>query len=398
MWGAVWQAPAASAEDEPTSAEATSAEATTTQVVRGERSVALLDRPVSHALQRGRASLERELDLLRHHHDPGTDNNYESRAATALARAKRMGDASLVARALLVSAGVASDREVEDGGNLALEAYELAVRVEAHGIAAQAAAVNASYQEPESEAYAHWVRTAEAQIEMAGGDPEAELDLALAEAFAAMQVDDYELALVHWQRRIAFSEEFLGPDHPTTGAAYDLLSTINQFLGRLDAAQVAVRHAIRIYDASLPADSPLAVSARIELGRVMFELGDHARASHELQTAVAMIDASGDTSGSTVHSQAYAHWTLGHVMRSLGQYARALEHYTRVRDDYPPHKPYNLMLLHESLSDAYRGLGRIDEAIGELEIALGFMDANSAEWSERVEIRARLAALRAERG
>ncbi|MEM6991195.1 MAG: tetratricopeptide repeat protein [Myxococcota bacterium] len=346
-----------------------------------------------------RRAIETELDTLRHHHAAHELLDYRARAEAVHAAADRLGDGRLMVRALLVLAGAPEEDDGHaDGLEEAREAYELAVRVEDQALAGQAAAVVASFEEPESDRYSHWVRTAEAHIEMAGGDHEAEIDLARAQTFAAIALEDWDLALLHWEPGVTLFEEFLGHEHPATGNAYELLASIYQFLNRTESAHSAIRRALQIYDTQLPEGSVTAAGARVELGRVLFELGDHARAVHQIELALSRLDAGDehDHTGSAPdeHALAYGHWTMGLVLESLGQYRSALEHYGIVRDEFPPHDGYNMLLLFRGIGDAHLALGEREEAIVALERSLTFVDPTAAEWEERISTRRLLEAVR----
>ncbi len=354
----------------------------------------MLDRPVVSNPESARRALERELDTLRHHFAPDEVPGYRSRAEGLHTVAKRFGDATMVVHALLVlSRAPGDDDEHANGSTEARAAYDLAVRADDPALAARAAAVIASFEHPESEAYSHWVRTAEAHIEMAGGDLEAEVDLLHAQTVAAMELEHWDLALELWEPAVALYEEYLGHDHPATGNAYEMLASICQFLDRTEAAHRAITAAIEIYDGNAPADSPTVATARVELGRILFELGDHVGAAHAIELAIRRLHRADDPSGAAVHALAYGHWTLGMVLESLEQYRAALAHYAVVWHDFPPHAAYNSLLLHRGIAEAHLALGERAEAVAALERALTFMDPNGAEWEERVDTRKMLADL-----
>ncbi|MCL4855116.1 MAG: tetratricopeptide repeat protein, partial [Bryobacteraceae bacterium] len=92
-----------------------------------------------------------------------------------------------------------------------------------------------------------------------------------------------------FHRAIQIGSNILGPDHPTMGAVYSGLSTVEQRSGHLDVARGLLEHSIRIGEPSYGCDNPEVAVWYANMGTVEDSAGNREEASQWLRRAHAVF-------------------------------------------------------------------------------------------------------------
>jgi len=92
---------------------------------------------------------------------------------------------------------------------------------------------------------------------------------------------------------LEFRRRVLPADHPDIATSMDNLATTYAYLGRYEDALKVHKEVLVMQWRSLPRDHPDIASSMFSVGIMMFDLGDVAKAMHNMQGAVDMLERAG---------------------------------------------------------------------------------------------------------
>ena len=361
--------------------------------------VALADRPIAP----GGTPLERQaiLATFKWLSDTGPERQdpqlRRERIDAVRRQTKDLGDPALMAEAdLFYALSLANAGQSEEAKHTAEQAFRLAEETREHGVAARAASMCMSFQVPYSDPWHRWARQAELQIDLSHGDPNTEMALAQELGFAAMDSENWEEALLHWQRVLEIGDASFGRAHPGMASALGMIAHVHGALEQPEQEVEALRGSLEIMLTVMPEEHEGIADTRVELGLALMDLGAPVEAVDQVEQGLELLEGA-PPSPFRKDALGQAHWAMGTLMFDLGRYEDAIAALEGTVPYLDEHVPYNGMSVYGQIADSYLELGRRREAIEALKNALTFVDADAPEWPERIEIRARLADLEAER-
>lgn len=361
--------------------------------------VAFADRPIApggdaRERQSIRATFQWLSDTGSMSQDP---DNRRERIEAVRAQARAFGDPALIAEAdLFYAIALANEDRIEEATSAAENAFRLAEESREHGVAARAASMCMGFQRPYSDPWNRWSRQAELQIDLAGGEPHTEMALAEELGFAAMDAEKWEEALLQWQRVIEIADAAFGEAHPAMASALSMLAHVHGALEQPEQEVEALRGSLEIMQTVLPDEVEVIADTHIELGLALMNVGDPVEAVNQVDEGMALLQAL-DPSPHRDDSLGHAHWAMGMLMQDLGRHEDAVEKLEGVLPFLDEHFPYNGMSVYRAIAESQLEMGKRRAAIRSLREALKFVDPDAPEWPERIEVRAMLADLEAER-
>jgi tetratricopeptide (TPR) repeat protein len=172
------------------------------------------------------------------------------------------------------------------------------------------------------------------------------------------------------ERALTFTQQALGPDHPTVGDRHDQLGRALREAGDYPAARQQLERALAIHEIVYGPDDSRVGTRHHELGVVLRQLGDLAGARTEYERALEIGQA---TVGPDHPDMATRHNNLGIVLRQLGDLAGARSHHERALEiteaTLGPDHP-NMATRHGNLGTVLRRQGDLADARAQLERAL----------------------------
>ncbi len=356
---------------------------------------ALADRPLT---MRGKAGLRRlinaEIDRLRTP-ELGQDRHARGKAIERLLEhARLLGDPGLSTEAKLFLAVWQFDPLTPEVGRATAEgAFGIAEAAGLHDMAARAASLCVMLQTPDSERWHRWVRTTQLHIELAGGQPSAELQLAKALGTAAMKGGRDLEALPHWEQAVELTARIRGYEHPMMASALSTLSDVLADLDRIGEAERAKRRALDIAALEQPRDDRFVALMRADLGGLLHARGDVEGGIEEITAAVGIM---GDQPHPELYqraAQCRVRWRLGDLLHKAGRYARALQAFDAAIPFLDARAPELGFSVHRARAAALPELGDEERGAQALEAALDHLDPDAPETDARVQARALLQTL-----
>lgn len=242
----------------------------------------------------------------------------------------------------------------------------------------------------------HWSRLAQtALVELGLGDES--LERATLDANRA-KVDfvagDNESATRHGEQALAIRDHLLGPDHPATAGALNVLGGIQYGLGKYPGAAETYGRVLEIQQRALAPDHPSVAQTLENLGLVQVAQGDIAGAIVQLDRALAMredlLGPMHPSVGDTLASLATAHATGGDLAAAKPLFERGLS----IQQANLEPNPASLAMSHNNLAIVNGALGDLDGAKKQYEQALVILEsAVGAEHADYAKTLANLANL-----
>ncbi|HEX7941261.1 MAG TPA: tetratricopeptide repeat protein, partial [Gemmatimonadaceae bacterium] len=213
--------------------------------------------------------------------------------------------------------------------------------------------------------------------------PVADTELELAGVTAAR--GDFAAADGHYARALAIREALLGREHPLVARVAYGIGLLRWEQGKLDAAEVQYRRALRIDERSTAEWAEMADDL-MGLGILYGQRNAYAQAESLMKRSIAVQEQHlGPDDGNVLSSLN----NLGGIYSLMGRYADALPLYERVRQTYErtldPLHP-NLAAVYSNLGETYWKLGRFAEAESLFRRSLAMKEKRLAPDSPRLAI------------
>jgi CHAT domain-containing protein/Tfp pilus assembly protein PilF len=187
------------------------------------------------------------------------------------------------------------------------------------------------------------------------------------------------------QKFLELSEKALGPDHPATASALNILGLLYNSMGDYAKAEPLFQRALKIDEKALGPDQPNTAQCLINLAELYHNLGNYAKAEPLFQRALmireTVLGPDDIDTATSLKGLALLYYSQGDYVKAEPLFQRALKiHEKALGSDHPATSKVlsNLGLLYDSMGDYAKAEPLFQRALNINEKALGPDDPYTA--------------------
>jgi len=267
--------------------------------------------PESPDARRRAEDLARELDHLEALHGAGRFTDALPAAKDVAARARQLGYAPVLARALFVAGTLDHELGNEKDAEATLrEAIQAAAQARDDEQSAHAwitLSITLSAQGRDEDALAQRTAT-EAAVARAGGNELLRADMWTQLGITAYSLGRFADAEELLGRALAAREKALGPNNPAVAESLEALGNVLADQGHYEQARGRLERAVTIREEALGPRHPRTASARNDLGMLLRDLGKPKQALAHFELALAVFE----------ESLGAEHADVGRILNNIG--------------------------------------------------------------------------------